>query len=473
MSGSFGGVGGVDSAIPLSAGRIGQQGQGGNTLLSTPTGMIDALKGIETMQYLHNRNQLFPGEQTLQQQEIQKGGIGVQSDTLKLQQAKLGIANQAMSSLLGKGDAVKLSDVMNITGQLAANGMEVDPFLAGLKASGATDGASLAAFVRQSAGRSLPPGEAVTMGAPSYVGTVGLGQTAQPIAMGGPLSDQRGVVSPAGAALPVVPSTSDLATPVSYVGPNGRTVNTTKGQYAIDAGVNPATLGPVVAGQTMPSISPPARKDMSGPTPGQVEAGKATGTESAAVFHGISQAGDAARSQDALLSALEAEAKNFRPGPGADTAESVKRLIVGVGAQFGTNFGVDLDKLAAKESVDKIANQLANAAGAGSDARLHVNQGSNPSSHNTPAGLDMIIRQLRGTFDYAKVRQQLAAAYPDKADSQGFLANVASNLDPRVFQYNRLGPEQKVEYYKGITDKNAFKQAYGFAETNKYLPAMQ
>ena len=114
-----------------------------------------------------------------------------------------------------------------------------------------------------------------------------------------------------------------------------------------------------------------------------------------------------------------------------------------------------------------MANQLADAQGAGSDARMHVQQGANPSSHNTPAGLSLIVGQLRGNIDYLKAREQLAAAWPDKSDNTGFESTIGAHLDPRAFQYSRLTPQQKTDYFKGIADKDAFITAYNWAKTHQ------
>jgi hypothetical protein len=497
MSGALGStVGNVDSSIPLQAGRIGQ-GAAGNTLFADPSKMMDTMVRMQQLR-------LLPGQLQRQQQEIQQGDIGIQQGGLKTQSDQLALTNSQNAAVAGylipvlNNPDPKLNHITSAYGQAAGPGnLTVDRQVADMKTWPGDDAplAERKAWLAARAAPAVSAQERLAATGPAYVGAADQGQTIQPLVIPGALSGQPRVVTPSGAALPTVPSVSDLGTPVHYTGPDGREVNTTKGQYAIDAGVPPASLGSVMAGQSLPPlpakgggagsgpgsavpvVQPPAgaRKDMSGPTPGFVSreqaAGTKTGTESADVFSRISQEGDAARSQDALVSALAAEAKNFRPGPAADTAEAIKRTILGVGAQFGTNFGLDLDKLAAKESVDKIANQLANAAGAGSDARLHVNQGANPSAHNTPEGLDIITRQLRGTFDYAKVRQQLAAAYPNKADSQGFLANVAANLDPRVFQYNRLTAPQARDYIKGISDPEAFIAAHDYAASHGLLPS--
>ena len=90
--------------------------------------------------------------------------------------------------------------------------------------------------------------------------------------------------------------------------------------------------------------------------------------------------------------------------------------------------------------------------------------------------MDLIIRQLRGNADYLQARSQLAAAYPDQSDRPGFEASVASNLDPRVFQYNRLTAPQKTTFFNSMADKDpatakAFIKSYDWAQSNQLLAA--
>ena len=232
----------------------------------------------------------------------------------------------------------------------------------------------------------------------------------------------------------------------------------------------PAAAAPAAA----PAATAPAPAPTGGVQSGQTTSGSAaattTGTTSANRFTEIVDQGVKARSQDALLATLLSEAQGIRTGPGLDFVTGLKRTILGAGAQFGSNFGIDETKLAKLESVIKIGNQLADAQGAGSDARLRVNEGANPSYHNTPAGLDLIVRQLRGNSDYLRARQQLAAAYPGGKDKiEDFEAKIGANLDPRVFQYERLTPEQKADYFKGLTDKDTFIRAHDWATGQKLL----
>jgi hypothetical protein len=253
-------------------------------------------------------------------------------------------------------------------------------------------------------------------------------------------------------------------------------INLAQGRDANDNGPGGALgtgrLPPALRNPQAPGAAPspaPAPGFTVGQGPAAAAAQTTTGTASAGSFQGITADAVKARSQDALLSTMLGDAQGFRPGPGADIAQSIKRSIVGIGAQFGTSFGIDPDKLAKQESLQKIGNQLADAQGAGSDARLRVSEGANPSAHNTPAGLDLIIRQLRGNTDYLRARAQLAASYPNKADISGFESQIGANLDPRVFQYERLQPSQRKDYFNGISDKAAFVKAHDWASTHGLL----
>jgi hypothetical protein len=258
-------------------------------------------------------------------------------------------------------------------------------------------------------------------------------------------------------------------------GPNASPLGTGRLPTALRNPNRPAPAGGT--GDTAPDADPaaspaPAQPGFTvGQGPATSAAQSATGSASSAKFQDIVSQGVKARSQDALLATMASEAQGIRTGPGADMAGNAKRIILGLGAQFGTSFGVDTDKLAKQESVVKIANQLADAQGAGSDERLRVTAGANPSLYNTPAGLDLIIRQLRGNADYARVRQQLAATYPNKADIEGFEAKHGANLDPRVFQYERLNPSQKADYFNGLSDKAAFIKAHDWAAAHGVLTA--
>lgn len=227
---------------------------------------------------------------------------------------------------------------------------------------------------------------------------------------------------------------------------------------------NPALLNP--------NRQPPVQGASFGSTlaPAERAAQDVTGGSSAKAFQDIADQAVQARSQDAILANMQADAAQFTTGAGADKIKAFQNGIVRVmGPNAAAAFGISPDRLAANESFDKLANQIANAQGAGSDARLAVNQAANPSSHTSPAGVDMILRQLRGNSDYLKARAALAAQHPNQADRAGFEAIVGDNLDPRVFQYSRLKPDQKGAYVKSLTDAPVFMKAYKWAEDNRLI----
>lgn len=274
-----------------------------------------------------------------------------------------------------------------------------------------------------------------------------------------------GLAGPAGSPSPLgtgrLPAA--LRNPAGSAGPPGSGA-------ALPAGPTSAAAAP--AGTPPPAAAPSVPNNgevTTGLGPAQTAARTATGNASAAAFQSIAEEGVAAKTQDATLANMLADTSRFATGPGQDRIKAFQAGLQRFAPSIASAFGVKPEQIAANESFDKLAAQIANAQGAGSDARLAVNQAGNPSSHLTPAGVDMILRQLRGNADYKTARANLAAAYPDKADREGFEAKVGGNLDPRVFQYARMTPEQRGTYLRSLPDKAQFKKAYGWAETNQLL----
>lgn len=192
----------------------------------------------------------------------------------------------------------------------------------------------------------------------------------------------------------------------------------------------------------------------------------ATGTGSAAAFQRYADEGVAARSQDAILGTMLADTTQFATGPGQDKIKAFQAALTSRVPAIAAAFGIDPKSVAANESFDKLAAQILGTQG--SDARLGIAQLASPSSSLTPEGVDVIIRQLRGNAAYNMARQQLAAAYPNKADSQGFEATVAKNLDPRAFQLDHMTTSQRVEYLNAMSpaDQVATKKSYLWAKQN-------
>jgi len=202
-----------------------------------------------------------------------------------------------------------------------------------------------------------------------------------------------------------------------------------------------------------PAVATPAANNgevTTGLGPAQTAAQSATGTQSADAFKEMANQAVAAQSRGAVLDNMLSDTTQFTSGPLNDRLLALR--------QFGGRLGMDVNKDAstAQESFNKLAAQLANQQGGGTDARLSVSQAGNPHADLSPDGLDQMLRQLRGNEDYIGARAKLAAAYPNPADRNGFEAKIGEQLDPRTFQYDRLTPDQKGKYFASIQDKAAF-----------------
>jgi hypothetical protein len=267
------------------------------------------------------------------------------------------------------------------------------------------------------------------------------------------------------------------------IGPNGERTTLTAADYARIHGMgglaapqpSPFGTGRIPSALRNPNAPPTATSApvQVGLSPAKEAQLTTQGADSAKAFQDISSQGVQAQSQVATLSNMLGDTSQFTTGPGADRIKAFQASLQRFAPQIASQFGVTPESLAANESFDKFAAQLANAQGAGSDARLAVNQSANPSSHLTPAGVDMILRQLQGNADYLGARSKLAASYPDQTNRAGFEAQVGSNLDPRVFQYARMTPTQKGTFLSNMKDKSQFKQAYGWASQNGLVTAGQ
>jgi hypothetical protein len=83
---------------------------------------------------------------------------------------------------------------------------------------------------------------------------------------------------------------------------------------------------------------------------------------------------------------------------------------------------------------------------------MNVNISANPHEELSPAGVDMILRQLQGNADYIRARASLAAKYPDKQNYPAFQQSI-KDLDPRVFQLTRMTGDQRTTYWKSLDDQ--------------------
>lgn len=456
------GIGGIDASIPLQAGRGIEQ--------PNPLKQIGEFAGIQNAL---NQAKLNPGALELQKQAIQAGAS-------KSQQTVNQVAYQALTPFLRPGADLSIGA---LTTQLASiehnlgiptGGILPDIIQATTNGDPATAGERVRMLIASRA--MISPESAVTVaaGSPTTRDTgLGIESGTQQSAVGGggfapasttqvyPTRGQQMVptpISPGAGGAPRVAPLGYTSTPELSGLPSMGT-----GRINVPASLrNPNAPSPAASTE-------PAGARQTGVGPEEERRLAATGEAAGRGFQAISDEGVKARAQDALLGNMMTDLTMFTSGSQADRTLGFKRFLSSWGAPVGQTFGVNEKTVAAQESFDKLANQLADAQGAGSDARLHVNQGANPSSGLSPGGADFILRQLRGNADYLRARQQFADQWGDKSDLQGFNATVTRNLDPRVFQYERLTPEQKSDYFKGIKDakeREAFKRSHAWATTN-------
>jgi hypothetical protein len=230
------------------------------------------------------------------------------------------------------------------------------------------------------------------------------------------------------------------------------------------------TTSPLGDGRLLPALRNPTNApqatsaNVTAPGAAAQAAQSATGAQGAASFGQIATQGVSAQSQDAILGNMETEIAQFATGTGQDRIKNFQKATLRFAPGVARAFGIDEKSVAANESFDKLAAQIADAQGAGSDARLAVTQSANPGSTLTPEGARLILSQLRGNADYNKARATLAAKWPDKADYAGF-EQQAKNLDPRAFQMLRMTPEQQKTFFTNLNaaDKASVKKAWSWA----------
>ena len=307
-------------------------------------------------------------------------------------------------------------------------------------------------------------------------GTISNGQEVQPGVVRDPMFG--GGFTPAGQGVPQFPSRSELASRVpGPPGPGGAPTTLPLGAVTPPNLAGPAAASPLGDGRLPPAlrksanapppVASPAGQVTTGLGPAQSAAQTATGSQGATRFIEIADQGVAAQSQNAILGNMETEIAQFATGTGQDRIKNFQKATLRFAPGLARAFGIDEKSVAANESFDKLAAQIADAQGAKSDARLAVTQSANPGSTLTPEGARLILSQLRGNADYNKARATLAANWADKADQAGF-EQQAKNLDPRVFQMLRMTGEQQRTFLKNLneTDNAAIKKAWAWAKEN-------
>lgn len=474
MSGSLGpimGGAGVDSSIPLAAGRGAQV----NPLASVGD-FARALGAINNTK--------------LQQQQLQSG-------TMSLWQQQKQLAYAQIAPLVAQGRINNVADLTSALAGVEAKGGVTAPFLQDMVNSLGQGGDFVSNLKAQTVAGTQPPEKAVAALAPAQ-STVNQGLVDQPMLTGAAGMPNQGVRTPVGepAKLGAPPGVQgsqvtwkdpagaehygtwsqynqalgngQVNGPPVIGGPGAGGFGASGGRYApsatspgIPALRNPA-FAPVTPNPAAPTVATPGQPpSLAGPGAAQSTSMAQQGAQSATRFQAVADEATQAKEQDAVLANMQNDLQNFTSGPGAHNVAQLEKLmqgyIPGLNGAFKT-------KIAAQESFDKLANQLVTNASPGSDARQAVIQGATPNSAQSPEGVDFILRQLRGMTDYRLARGNLAATAPEAGQGNypGFQAGPAGKLNPQVFQFARLTPAQQQTFLSGIPpgEQAAFKHQF-------------
>jgi hypothetical protein len=505
MSGSM--TGGVDSSIPLQAGRGVPQPE---NLLATAGQFANTANAL-------NQLKLFPGAQQLQQQAIQSGQIGIQSGQTSLLQQQLQSGYRSMAYLLNKDGPITLNDFTNAAAGYEAAGSTSgvpnisQPMIADVMTNAPSDPKAFDAWFRaKDLAGAQETGAGATravVGAPTTVNT---GQAIQPGLIAPPGLPGGGAFTPAGGAIQQYPSRTDLINQVGRPAtaqqavelgvPIGTQLNETMltrlqqqgaGALAGPAGASPGVTG--VGGPVSPAnpprltTTPPAAAapDTSGgvllappPAPppiatshGAVVSGfsPAVAAEYAASTGQYNEDNKASSSFQQRVFPLQQAAqalKNTDTGPGAETVNQVKSFLLAQTPESLQKYlpGVDPNKIANFDGAVKYLAQYAmNQPGAAqSDMHLGLAQTANASTHISNQAAQQIVMNTLGLERMKQAAMlQFNQEHPEAGSSiiyQRWLNNkFLPSQDPRGFSWDEQTQEQKQHATQGMTRQDKLR----------------
>lgn len=167
---------------------------------------------------------------------------------------------------------------------------------------------------------------------------------------------------------------------------------------------------------------------------------------------------------------------------GGPTFETEKKLNQLSSRLAGIGITMTPDQLKAGESFDKIANQISlnqSQLFHGSDAGLHTVVGANPSSSMSKYGREGVIDMLQGNQDAIDITRKAwlkarANGAPASSYDQ-FAETIGQELDPRVFQFNRLSRDNQQKFLSQMEpeDVGPFEEKYKSAVARKWVKPLK
>jgi hypothetical protein len=455
MSGS---IGGIDASIPLQAGKG----------VPAPANPLEMMSNFANIQNALNRNRLFPGEQELQAQSIERGGIGNKNLTNQTVYTRLtpllalpegGITHSNLTSMLAS---------IERNGGLPTNGVLQHIIDAGPKG----DGPEFDKFIRsQVATQSQSPEGALRAVAP-VAATFSNGQDIIPATVGAPFGANPGAIRQSTGAIPTFPSRSELAAQI------GRPVN---GDEATKLDVPPGTIitetmaqrlgsqgatslgGPATAsivgvdGRPVGPGNPPRLGQVGQPIGARpVVTSMPPGADAALKAGADAYNADSARANSypqrvfPLRQAMRALA-NAQTGPGSETVnhirsfinaqapEDIKRMI----PNFDPNKIADYD-----EAVKYLAQYAMNQPGAAnSDMSRGLAQTANASTKiDNKAARQVVVNALGLENMQQAALVDFNQKFPvgnEAQYSRWLQSNFIPSHDPRGFSWDEQTPEQQ------------------------------
>lgn len=466
------------------------------------SGSVPAGGGVDTSMYAQlSREPPNPYLHINRLGEMLRGIDATQKSNIDLSQTKRQAAYSQLLPLLDvPPDQLTIKHVTDIAARAERLGIPMAHVMRDLAGHSGGEGAALSAYMRAriapfsqtDAGAAL----AQVAGAPIAINT-GLetkyGVMRPPALGGGATFVGPGVpmtISPEAGAQRVQVGTDARGNPI--MGPlqsaTPRNLGGTAGSipgnggYPVAPANNPALIGPGGVPSPRSGMASPPGADPRGfvtmPGPAMQAAGAVEGDVSEKTFQQYVAEGAQAANQIATLQGILNKGELYNTGLGHDWWKTAAKLI-SQAVPWSTP-GLD-KKIASAESMEKMMNELVSAANSTSDARMHVTQGANPNMQMNPESLKAVLSRLLGNQDYLRARAEMVNRWTNdpyrKTDRIGFENQVNANLDPQVFQYHRLSPQQKGDYMRTLQAADptgiavqSFMRNYAWAKQAGLLP---
>jgi hypothetical protein len=390
---------------------------------NTQTSLSDALKGAtdpndpNNIDYAKAQQSFVQDPRSIVTPQALQSVTSANSAQFGLNIQRAGVANDAVTSLLGKENPTA-DDVRDLAARVSRYDPSMIPFMTRMTANIPSDPASIKKYVVDT-WNFAHPGQAIPA-------------VERPNASGG----------------------------TSYTPAPAQNVR----DYGVGGSANPMQQAGGVGGQSLPA--------------GAKEAQVAYAGEGVEMRDGA----PALQNTKAMLDRLNALNQDAsRPsGPSADFQVHASQFA----HDFGYNGPMDAKTLANAEEYKKIAETLVGQMASGrhtTDAYLNNAYGSNPNLNLSKLGAAGITHWLQGNVDAQSFLQSQWSNwlsdhpgheqdYPNWLNGKvpGGLAGGIKNFDPRVFQFERMAPEEQAEFVKQLRGNGVGALARFRDNVNRY-----